>query len=125
MELAPHRSFNSRWLVGGILIAIGVALFLMNIGVIAKVHIWNYWPVIFFVIGANKITEPYNRSEGFWWLGLGFWFLVNTLELWDLHWRDTWPAVLVLLGITWMWESFERESRRKAQAAQNQNTVSS
>jgi hypothetical protein len=125
MELSDSRSFGGRWLIGGALIALGIVLVLMNIGVIGHVRIWNYWPLIFVAIGANKIIEPYKRSEGFWWLALGLWFLVNTLRLWGLHWRDTWPAVLVILGITWMWESFERESRRKAQTTQHQSTLSS
>jgi uncharacterized metal-binding protein len=124
MELAHHRAFSSRWIVGGILIAIGVALFLMNVGVIAKVPIWDYWPLIFVVIGVNKFAAPSKRSEGFFWLALGAFFLVNTLRLWDLHWSDTWPAILIILGMTWMWESFERESRRKAQMPSHQQNVS-
>lgn len=113
MELSQQRSFGSRWIIGGALILLGGALFLMNIGVIEQVRIWNYWPLIFVVIGAHKLTQPYRRSQGFWWIALGAWFLVNTLRLWDLRWRDTWPAILVILGITWMWDAFEREKRRR------------
>jgi hypothetical protein len=121
MELTRHRWLNGRWFIGGALIVVGVALVLMNIGIIEHMRIWNFWPLIFIAVGVNKLVEPYRRSEGFWWLALGVWFLVNTLRLWDLHWRDTWPAVFIILGITWMWESTERESRRQ-QALQHTQT---
>jgi hypothetical protein len=124
MELTHHGSVRSRWIIGGALVAVGVALFLMNIGVIARVHVWNYWPLIFVVMGATKLTAPYKRSEGFFWLALGAWFLVSTLRLWDLRWRETWPAILVILGIRWMWESVEREKLRTARMSSQQQHVS-
>jgi hypothetical protein len=118
MQSLTDRAFSGRWLIGGALISLGIMLVLMNIGVVDRVPIWKYWPVIFIVIGLNKMLQPYNRAEGFWWVAFGLWFLVNTLEVWGLTWGDTWPAMLIILGVTWMWQSFERETLKRKRSEQ-------
>lgn len=123
MEIASHRWLNGRWIIGGALIALGILFLLMNVGVIDKVPIWNiwkYWPVVLIAMGVNKLFTPYNRAEGFWLLSLGVWFQVSLMHLWGFGFHDTWPGILIALGIFWMWGALERESRRKKAAEQLQ-----
>ena len=113
MNISSDHSIGGRWIVGGALISVGILFLLMNVGIIERFHLWQFWPVILMVIGINKFLQPYHHAEGFWLFFLGVWLQVSILHIWDLGFRDTWPAVLVGLGIYWMWESFEKESRRR------------
>ena len=123
MELTSYRWGSGRWLVGGALIMLGIAFLLMNFEIIDRYPIWRFWPLILVAIGINKLNQPYHRAESFWLIGLGLWFQWNTLRLFGYTWRDTWPVALILLGLFWMFESFEKESRRRQ--AQNQLNSSS
>jgi hypothetical protein len=123
MDIASHRWFNGRWIVGGALITVGVLILMMNIGMVDRFPVWKFWPVILMIVGLNKFTQPYNRAEGFWLFSLGAWLQVSLLRLWDLGFRDTWPALLIALGIFWMWGSIERESRRRKAIPGTQTTT--
>ena len=113
MEMTSHRWGSGRLFVGGLLIALGLVFLLMNLDIIERFPIWRFWPLILVAIGINKLLQPFHRSEGFWLLALGLWMQWNVLKLFGYSWGDTWPAALILLGIYWMWESFEKEARRK------------
>ncbi len=113
MEHKVQRWSGGRWLVGGGLIALGVVFLLMNFDIIDRFPLWKFWPLILIVIGLNKFNEPYHRAESFWLIGLGLVFQWNMLRIMGYSWGDTWPAVLILLGLFWMFESVEKESRRK------------
>lgn len=113
MEVTSERWSSSRWFIGSVLIALGVLFFLMNVGVIEYFHIWEFWPVILMVIGANKFFQPYQRAEGFWLIALGAWLQWSLLRIYGYGFRDTWPAVIILFGIYLLWESIDREFRRK------------
>lgn len=113
MEMSSDHSVSGRWVIGGVLISLGLLFLLMNVGIVERFHFWEFWPVVLMIIGINKFLQPYHRAEGFWMIALGVWFLVWTLNLGGLGFGDTWPAVLIALGIYWMWESFEKESRRQ------------
>lgn len=113
MEHKVQRWSGGRWLVGGALIALGVVFLLMNLDIIDRFPLWKFWPLILIVIGLNKFNEPYHRAESFWLIGLGLVFQWNMLRIMGYSWGDTWPAVLILLGLFWMFESVEKESRRK------------
>jgi hypothetical protein len=113
MEHVSRSWSGGRWVIGGFLIALGVVFMLMNFDIIDRFPLWKFWPLILVVVGLNKLNEPYHRAEGFWLIALGLWFQWNTLRIMDYGWRDTWPVALILLGLYWMFESFEKESRRK------------
>lgn len=114
MEMTSHRWDGGRLFIGGLLIALGLVFLLMNLEVIGRFSIWRFWPLILVAIGINKLFQPFHRAEGFWLLALGIWMQWNVLDLLGYSWGDTWPAALILLGIYWMWESFEKEARRKS-----------
>ncbi len=113
MDIATHRWSSGRWLIGGGLIALGIVFLLMNIGMIERFSVWRFWPVILIVIGANKFSQSNQRAEGYWLMALGAWFQWSVLKIYGYGFRDTWPVVIVLFGIYLLWESIERESRRR------------
>lgn len=112
MEIPSHRWHSQRWFVGGLVVAIGVLLLLMNIGLIERFSIWRFWPLILIAAGISRFLTN-KRADGFWLLALGVWFQVSLLHLWDLGFGDTWPAILIAFGIYLIWHSAEKESWRR------------
>jgi uncharacterized membrane protein len=56
MRISGHALF---W--GLLLIILGALLLLSNLGIITQ-SIWDYWPVIFIIIGLKIIIHAYGRS---------------------------------------------------------------
>ena len=114
MKITQHGSLHGRWFIGGTLIALGILFFLMNVGVMENFHIWKFWPVLVMVVGANRFLQPFHRAEGFWIVAIGAICQWSFLRIGGYGWGDTWPAFLIALGIFFMWESFEKESRKNS-----------
>lgn len=114
MDIASQRWSSGRWIVGGALIAVGIFLLLMNMGMIDRFPLWKFWPIILMAVGVNKLLQPFHRAEGFWMLSLGVWLQVSFLRLWGYGFPDTWPFILIALGIFVMWGAFEREAKKRS-----------
>lgn len=113
MAASSNGSISSRWIIGGVLIAIGILFLLMNIGLIDRFHFWEFWPVVFIVVGITKMLHPGNRALGFWFFALGVWMQISTLRLWGFGWNDSWPLIIIAVGIFWIWNALEKDSLRK------------
>lgn len=113
MESVVQQKVNVRWLLGGALIALGMLILLMNVGVLERFSVWRFWPLLLIVAGIARFVQSDKKSEGFWFVALGVWLQVSLLRLWDLSFGETWPAIVIALGIFIMWESLEREARRR------------
>ncbi len=97
----PQR--NSRTVVGGVLVLVGIALMLMNIGMIEHFHIWQFWPLILVIVGIAKMLQPDcngDRWSGIWLVLLGCWFQMVTLHLFGLTYGNSWPALLIICGLS-------------------------
>lgn len=113
MESTSQRYSPQRWFVGSTLILVGLILFLMNIGIIARFSVWRFVPLLLIASGIARMLEPYRRSEGFWLLALGTWLQASFLRLGGLTFGDTWPAALIALGVYLIWQTIERDARRR------------
>jgi hypothetical protein len=82
---------RSRVALSGILIAIGVLLFLSNLGIIPIRNIWDFWPAIPIAIGLGSLVNARNSAGRFWGfllIGFGALFLLLNLGLIRLHTHD-------------------------------------
>ncbi len=82
---------RSRVALSGILIAIGVLLFLSNLGIIPIRNMWDYWPAIPIAIGLGSLLTARNtggRLWGFLLIGFGAVFLLLNLGLIRLQTHD-------------------------------------
>lgn len=113
MNRTSSSKFSVQWAVGVAFIVIGTLFLLMNIGVIDSFPVWKFWPVILIILGIARMMQPFNRASGFWLFAIGAWVQVNFLRLWDLGFGDTWPFLLVALGIFWIWSSLEKQKVQK------------
>ena len=101
-----------QWFIGGILIAVGVLMFLNNIGatdISAGTVIRNFWPLALAAWGMTFIAARKSRSDiitGIILVAAGLavfgnrqeWFNINLSYFWALFW----PAVFILAGISFL-----------------------
>jgi hypothetical protein len=94
--------------VGVFLLIVGVALLLDNFDILNARPIWHYWPVILIVIGLGRLMdaeEVWEYRKAFWLLFLGSWFLVSQLHLFGLDYHNSWPILLIGIGMGMIWKS--------------------
>jgi len=113
----PHTrtlQHTSAIVWGVLLLVLGSALLLNNLEVIRIGSVWRYWPLIPVVIGIGKLIVARTRKdwgEGAWWVFLGAWLYVSVFEVYGLGFRESWPLLIVALGISMVWNSFEGGKR--------------
>jgi predicted membrane protein len=106
-----HGSAVGRFVAGGIIVLLGVAFLLQNLGFLYIDHIWNYWPLLLVALGISHVlTGPLQRRV--WGLGLvavGLVLLANSLGYlrWDV-WRLLWPMWLIFFGLSLLAGGFGR-----------------
>ena len=84
-----------------ILIGAGGLLILDNMDFIFF-DVWELWPMVFILIGLNKMkaSRHAERSSAWLFLALGSLFLLSNIGLFDLGWIWTfWPLLLIFAGI--------------------------
>ncbi len=99
-QMKLRRGGRCRVAFSGILIAIGVLLFLSNLGIIPIRNIWNFWPVIPIAIGLGSLVSAQNTADrlwGFLLMGFGAVFLLLNLGFIRLHTHDGSLFVSVVL----------------------------
>lgn len=63
-------------------------------------HAWPFWPGVFgvaMVVGARSAKK---LSEGVFMIGLSGYLFVSNEELWGLSWSNSWPLMLVAIGLS-------------------------
>jgi hypothetical protein len=99
------------------LILLGVVLILRNVGLVAPTAggVWwlTLWGLLFISLGLVKLFSPgpRNRREGVGQLFIGSWLLLNQFRIWN--YRDSWPILLVGIGIGIIWSALERPRLRE------------
>jgi hypothetical protein len=112
MDGFGHRRRKSGGIVFGLmLILLGVVLILRNAGLVppTRVGFWwlTLWALLFISLGLVKLFTPGppNRREGIGQLFIGSWLLLNQFQF--LNYRDSWPILLVGIGIGITWSALE------------------
>ena len=97
---------SSGWLVGVVLIAVGVVVLLINLDVIQAA--FNWWALFILIPALAAFVSAWNayredgrlsrRSRGSAMGGL-FILTVALIFLLDLNWGDMWPVFIILAGL--------------------------
>jgi len=99
-----------RQLVWGIIIiVIGVTLVLDRMEIVEVDEIWHYWPLLLVVLGMNKMVGyPTARhfTNGLWLMFLGLWLFAVVEHLYGLTLHNSWPFVIIALGVKIVIEPF-------------------
>lgn len=97
------RRKNGQLIAGVIILALGVALALESFSGLDVHGLFHLWPLIVIGIGVARLVgaeTAKQRSGGLLLVALGCWFLINTLRIYGLDWGESWPLLLILLGIS-------------------------
>jgi FtsH-binding integral membrane protein len=85
------------------LIALGVAIFLDQMDLVDIHSLWHYWPLLLVIGGVNKmIGYPTAKdfTSGLWSVLIGLWIFAVFEDMYGLTWRNSWPFVIIVTGIT-------------------------
>ena len=61
----------------------------------------DWWPLIVVAIGAAKLIggDAERRRGGLWLLFVGGWLLANTNHFFGLDWGNSWPVMVIGVGV--------------------------
>lgn len=90
---------NMKTLVWGwFLIAVGSLFLLDRLQVVNLPNIGLLWPIVFLVIAAIHVVEGRHGSAVMFVL-MGAWFQACTLEWHGLTYHNSWPLLLIAVGL--------------------------
>ncbi|MDE2779496.1 MAG: DUF5668 domain-containing protein [Chloroflexota bacterium] len=100
------RAGSNRYIIGGVLVVLGILLLLSNTNVVNLDWDWDlvktWWPVLLIVWGLWDLV-----SGGFRFrvgpivlLLLGIGFQLSALGLWQWDFSVIWPALIVIVGLS-------------------------
>jgi predicted membrane protein len=92
---------------GGILLLLGLAFLLDNLGILPVDRIFRLWPLILIGVGATHIARGENRVWGVLLTLVGALFLLDNLGFAHFRWGQLWPLALIVAGVLVMWNSIE------------------
>ena len=113
MEHSARKNGGGTW--GIALIVIGTVLLLDRLGRIDIGDFWRLWPLVVIYYGAVQLFRPSDGKPSSWVFLLGIWLLVSSLELFGFGYDNSWPLLIILVGVAMLVDP--RLKRRHAHAA--------
>ncbi|HVP45232.1 MAG TPA: DUF5668 domain-containing protein [Bryobacteraceae bacterium] len=99
--------------IGLVIIAVGVLLFLDNLGVYHIYNIWRLWPVALIAVGVSKMFECQGAGGRVWAglvIGAGVILLLDNLGIWHVSWGLIWPLAVVGVGLSMLFHAMEQKN---------------
>jgi predicted membrane protein len=99
------RGAGPRLLLGLTIMVAGILLALDNLGLVDASLFLRFWPVVFIVVGAIKLTGAPGRARGggIFWIILGSVLLAFNLGL--VNWQRLWAFLFVFVGASIAWRA--------------------
>jgi len=101
MRLGMETRDRRRVVWGVLLISIGAALTLGQLGFAGVIPRYHWWPAILFVIGVVQMIAPERPKQfasGLSLILLSLWFFACIQHWYGLYYRTAWPLLLVIFG---------------------------
>jgi hypothetical protein len=103
---------TTQLVLGLIVITVGVLTTLDNLGVLDAQYYFRFWPVAIIAIGLAKLWRALDGQGGYVtalaFSTAGTWLLLEQLDLLTISFREVWPALLVLVGGSLVWQALSR-----------------
>lgn len=110
-QARPRRHRGRGSLATGLaLILIGVLFLLDNLHLVHFRLAWEAWPLILVVFGVVRMIDAPDRSSGLWLVVIGLWLFINEMELWGFTYGDSWPLLVVAVGLSMVWKALRRNT---------------
>ena len=109
----PTRS-NRHFIVGVVILGLGVILLLDQIGIVGANAVFKFWPLLLIYFGANRLSR-HRGTTGWFWGGflilLGISFQLQELGLSHIRIEVVWPVFLICAGILLILHRYENRNR--------------
>jgi hypothetical protein len=112
---APRPSSRAQVIFGLVVMLLG-AVMLADRMDWANVHMnVPVWPLFLIFLGLARLRDPridsrgrvrFNRV-GLWLMFVGVWGLLNEYRLFDVHYRHSWPVLVIGAGILVVWQAVD------------------
>jgi hypothetical protein len=98
---------------GVLLVVIGGIFLLGNMGYVDPHEVFQFWPVVFIVMGVSRIvaSDDNGHGGGIFWILVGCFMLSGSVEAFRGIWRNIWPVMLIGLGGFLLSRSMFRQNR--------------
>jgi predicted membrane protein len=113
METRSGWRATPQVVLGLIIVVIGVLFTLDNMDLIYAHDYLRYWPVLIVIYGIAKMAQPRSapgRFAGLIFTLVGLALLLDKVEFLSFRLWDFWPLVIVLVGLSLIWRSFQRNT---------------
>jgi predicted membrane protein len=93
---------RSNIVFGLVLVGFGMIFLLHNLDVHYFDRFWTFWPVALLAIGLAKAFSGRADERTFGWIMtfLGLVFLSRFTFGWDVHMRQWWPVIPIIIGVS-------------------------
>ncbi len=118
-----RAQYTSQLIWGGILLILGTALLLNNLDVFYLGQVWRYWPLLLVLFGIGKLImaeTPRQRGGGVWLIFLGAWFYISIFKVFGFGFHDSWPILLVGVGVSMVVKSLYQNSLDRSKEASHE-----
>ena len=105
------RHPNKHFVIGVIIVCVGIALLLGQLGLAEANEIFRLWPLILIYFGVQKLITAHNVTSRFWGgfiTLLGISFQLEALGLRGINFGTIWPVFLICAGVLMVWRHYER-----------------
>ena len=106
-ELRPAPRFQDA-AFGLLIIALGVVLLVDQAGIVTLFGRSTFWPFLVIAFGLARLSQRHasGRRHGGGWVFFGVLLLLNEMRV--VRFRDSWPLILVAIGIGMVWKEMFR-----------------
>ena len=120
---ARRSGLGGRFLLGVVVVAIGVLFLLNSTGVANLDGLLDWWPSLIILYGAWRLIA--NRFRSLFWpallIAIGAFLQLGQLGL-DIDWGMFWPVALIAVGLAILMGGIRRRSRRRSRPTPGPNS---
>jgi predicted membrane protein len=112
MENNKPSFISPQFILGLMIIAVGVVFMLDNLDIIYAGNIMRYWPAILVVFGISKALQSRNNSgQLFGWIiaAVGTLMLLDRMDFISFRVWNLWPLILIVIGLNFLRGSWKRK----------------
>jgi predicted membrane protein len=117
MENRKVSIISPQFVLGMLIIAVGVVFMLDNFDIISAGDFLRYWPALLIVWGISKVSQSHGSpGKTFGWIliVIGSLMLLDRLEFIAFHLHDWWPLILIIIGLNFLRGSWMRSRTKGA-----------
>ncbi len=107
MSQRLQRDVRGGFAGGAVIVLIGLAFLLDNMGIISVSHLYRFWPMLLVFAGLLSVSSPQGRVKGAILIVLGGMLELNSLGIAHFGWNMLWPVMIISAGLMVMWSTLE------------------